>query len=206
MRPMRSAPSGASSSMSEMARAMARGSRASNRSDSGAATLLPQELSRDDQALDFAGALADGAQLDVTEEFLGRVVFDESVPAVNLHRLFGGPDGNLARVQLGHGRLAPGAHDALVLEPGGPIGEQPCGLNAGGHVGQLPLDGLKTRDGLAKLPALFRIPQRRLVRALGQPDRQGRNADAAVIENLQRVDEPLPLLADHRLCWHVTVL
>src|SRR5688572_30088846 len=175
---MRSAPSGASSSISEIARAMARGSRASSRSESVASIsgLLPQELTRDDQALDFAGALADGAQLDVTEEFLGRVVFDESVPAVNLHRLFGGPDGNLARVQLGHGRLAPGAHDALVLEPGGPIGEQPCGLNAGGHVGQLPLDGLKTRDGLAKLPALFRIPQRRLVRALGQPDRQGRNA------------------------------
>src|SRR5688572_19640769 len=102
MRPMSSAPSGASSSRSEIARAIARGSRASNRSDNGGTTLLPQELTRNDQALDFAGALADGAEFYVTEELLGRIVLDESVPAVNLYGFFSGPNGNLARIQLGH--------------------------------------------------------------------------------------------------------
>ena len=51
-----------------------------------AITLL-QQLPRDHQALDLAGAFADGAELDVAVELLDRVVLDEAVAAVDLHGL-----------------------------------------------------------------------------------------------------------------------
>src|SRR6185503_4994423 len=102
--------------MSEMARATARGSPFRTRSASASADrdsdiidVLAgprprslQELARDDEALDLAGSLADGRQLHIAEEFLGRVVFHESVAAVNLHAVFGGSDGNLAGVEFRH--------------------------------------------------------------------------------------------------------
>ena len=42
---------------------------------------------------------------------------------------------------------------------------------------------------------LARVPQRGFVRALREADRQRRDADAPGVEHLQRVDEPLPFLA-----------
>src|SRR5260370_1076896 len=45
-----------------------------------------EQLPRDHQALDLAGALADGAQLHVAIEFLDRIVLGEAVAAVDLQR------------------------------------------------------------------------------------------------------------------------
>ena len=59
---------------------------------------------------------------------------------------------------------------------------------------------------LAELPALERVAPRRLVRALRQADRQRRDADAAGVEHLQRVDESLALRADERFGRHAAVL
>ena len=41
-------------------------------------------LAADDRALDFRCAFADGAELDIALELLEWVVFDETVPAVEL--------------------------------------------------------------------------------------------------------------------------
>src|SRR5256885_11253473 len=99
MRPMSAAPAGASFSMSVMARAMARGSPESSRSDrvgSGMndGNLPAQQLPRNHETLNFARPFANRAQFDVAEEFLGRIVFDEPVPAVNLHALLGRAHGD----------------------------------------------------------------------------------------------------------------
>src|SRR5688572_33435113 len=98
---MRDAASACSSSTSEMARAIARGSPARTRSAndwSGG-----KELSGDDEPLDLARAFADSRELDVAEILFGRVVLDKPVSAMNLDAVFRRAHGDLAGIQLGHG-------------------------------------------------------------------------------------------------------
>src|SRR6266545_6799623 len=101
-----------------------------------------QELSRDDHTLDLARALADGHQLDVAEILLGGIVLHESVAAMNLDAVLGNPHRHLARIQLRHRRLERRPM-AAVLEERGAIREPAGGLDAGGGVGELPLNRLK---------------------------------------------------------------
>src|SRR3989442_4878029 len=113
--------------MREIARATARASPASTRSDKP--TLAGKELTGDDKALNLAGPLADRCELDVAEEFLRRIVFDEAVAAVYLHAVLGGAHGYLARVQHG-----PSGFErrplTLVLELLGAVRQQARRLDA----------------------------------------------------------------------------
>src|SRR5260370_37860665 len=61
-----------------------------------------EKLPRDHQTLDFAGPFANGAQLDITIEFLDRIVLDEAVASVNLQRIVADTHGRLRREQFGH--------------------------------------------------------------------------------------------------------
>src|SRR6185437_8961905 len=79
-----------------------------------------QNFPRDDHALDFAGALADGAELDVAVELLRWVILDEPIPTVELHGLVADADGDFAGVELGHAGFA-GDALACVLEHGGAL-------------------------------------------------------------------------------------
>ena len=54
-----------------------------------------ENFAGDDHALNLAGAFADGAELDVPVELLHRVVLDEAIAAVDLHRLVRHPAGRL---------------------------------------------------------------------------------------------------------------
>src|SRR5919109_3584832 len=65
---------------------------------------LAQDLARDDQALDLAGALADLADLRVPHHPLDRVLGGVSVAAEDLYRLGRSSHGQLRAIQLGHGR------------------------------------------------------------------------------------------------------
>src|SRR6187401_3539874 len=102
-RPTSSAAPGASSSIREIARAIARGSRARMRSASeGCGTALSaKQLPPNHKPLDFAGSLADGAQLDVAEVLFSGVVLHKAVAAVNLHAFLGDAHGDLAGIELG---------------------------------------------------------------------------------------------------------
>src|ERR1700733_10341911 len=80
-----------------------------------------QQLARDHQPLDFAGAFADGAELGVAKKFLHRIVFDEAVAAMDLHGFIADAHGGLGGEQLGHGRFLVDAC-AGILEPGGAQG------------------------------------------------------------------------------------
>src|SRR5688572_12259631 len=103
----RPAAASASSSISEMARAMARTSPARTRSAMEGETITSggQQLPGNHEALHLACAFTDGQQLDVTEILLGRIVLHEAVAAVHLHAVLGGAHGDLARIQLRHGGL-----------------------------------------------------------------------------------------------------
>src|ERR1700722_17551261 len=65
--------------------------------------LLAQNLAGDDQALDFAGSLTYRAQLYVAVELLYRIVLDEAVAPVQLHRLIADLHRDFTGHQLGHG-------------------------------------------------------------------------------------------------------
>src|SRR5215212_5853411 len=88
----RPAAAAASSSISEIARAMARASPDRTRSARGIGALTSgsQQLAGDDEALHFAGAFADRHQLDVAKKFLRRIILYEPIAAVHLHAIFGG--------------------------------------------------------------------------------------------------------------------
>src|SRR5579864_2760758 len=62
--------------------------------------LVLQQLPRDHQPLNFARALTNRAQLHIAVKLLRRVIFDEPIPAVNLHTFVGAPHRDLAGVQL----------------------------------------------------------------------------------------------------------
>ena len=92
-----------------------------------------------------------------------------------------------------------------VLQEGRAIGQQARRLDARGQVDELPLDRLERRDRLAELRALEGVAARGFVGALRQADRQRRDADAARVEHLQRVDEALVLGAEQRVGRHAAV-
>src|SRR5262249_45615762 len=62
-----------------------------------------QQLPRDHQALDLAGALADGAELHIAIKLFRRVVLDKAVAAVDLYAFVGRLHRHLAGIKLGHG-------------------------------------------------------------------------------------------------------
>ena len=80
-----------SSSTSEIARATRARRRASTRRRVASRDpSLGEQLPRNDEPLDFARPFADGQELDVAKELLGRIVLHEAVATVNLDAVVGG--------------------------------------------------------------------------------------------------------------------
>src|SRR6476469_6612809 len=150
-----SRPPSRSDSIRLAPRARARRSPASTRSVSDPFTkLFLQQLARDHHALDFAGALANGAQLDIAIELLDRIVFDEPVAAVDLHGFIADSDGHFGREQL--------RHRGLFCDPLAGIFHGAClkyelarRFDGSRNIRELVLDGLKFGDKPAKLLALL---------------------------------------------------
>src|SRR5579875_1926087 len=154
-----------------------------------------EDFAGDDHALDLAGPLAYRAELDVAVELFCRIVLDESVATVELDSFITDAHGNFAGVEFGHAGLARNAL-ASILEDGGALGKQPGCIELGGHIGQLPLDSLKFRDGLAELAALLYILERGIEGAPADAERECCNGDAASIEDPHGVDESLSEVAE----------
>src|ERR1039457_760044 len=91
------------------------------------ATPLSEKALRDHEPLDFARALADGAELYVPVELLDGKVLDEAVTAVDLDGALGRAHGDLGRVEL---RLCgkPGDFFSRVLGGRRPLREQARGV------------------------------------------------------------------------------
>src|ERR1700688_1121310 len=146
---------------------------------------LAEELAGNDQLLNFAGALADGTELDVAVILFGGVVLDEAVAAMDLHAFVGDAGRGFAGEELGHAGFAREADIFLIGKPRSLINEQARGLHFRGHVGELELDGLELTDGLAELLALFGVAHRGIECALRHAEAKRRDGDAPAIENLE---------------------
>src|ERR1017187_7123066 len=89
-----------------------------------------QDLAGDDQPLNFAGAFADGAELDVAVKLLSGIILDKSVAAVNLHSFVGALHRDLAGIQFGHGRLQRGLHAGIFHRAASISDARSASLNA----------------------------------------------------------------------------
>src|SRR5918996_2305768 len=131
-----------------------------------------QNLPRDDDPLDLAGAFADLADLGVAHHALDRVLGGVAVASEDLHRLGGGSHGQLGTVELGHRRLLL-ERLAVLLEPGGMIEQMGAGLDLHRHVGQLEAHRLEAADEAPELLPHAGVPQRLFVGPFRDPQREG---------------------------------
>ena len=111
-----------------------------------------------------------------------------AVPAVDLNAFIGDPHGHFAGIQFRHRRLRGRLH-SLVLHPCRAMSQQARGVDLRCHVGEFELDRLKFGDRLSELLSLLGIMQSRFISALRHADAERGDADAAAVQNFQRVDE-----------------
>src|SRR5262245_47404731 len=164
-----------------------------------------QDLARDDQPLDLAGALTDLTDLGVPHHSLDRVLGGVAVASEDLHRLRRRPHGELGAEQLGHGRLFL-ERLAVLLEPGGVVEEMSARLDLQRHVRQLEAHALEAPDVATELLPDPGVAERLLVGALGDPERQRGDPDAPRVQRLQEVDEAVARPAEEILLGHHGVL
>ena len=106
---------------------------------------------------------------------------------------------------LAHGRFH-GVGHLVVLQPGGLVGHELAGFDAGVHVGQLELDRLKLADRLVELLALLGVGQRPLEGPFGDAEGLGGDADPPAVEGVHGDVEPLPFLAEQVFDRHAQVV
>src|SRR5579862_6782113 len=140
---------GRPSSRSRMRRAARRTSPAATASAIAFGSAAKQ-LPRDHHALDLVRALADLAQLAVTQRALDGKLARVAVAAVDLHRAIARAHAGLRRPQLGHRRLARGALP-LILHPRRAAHEQAPGVELRLRVGEHELDRLVLGERAAEL-------------------------------------------------------
>ncbi len=138
--------------------------------------------------LDLGGALTNLEDLGVLVEAPDPVLGHEAVAAEDLGGLAGGGDRLLGGVQLRDGGLAL-VGQALGLLPRGVPVHVAGGLRRDLHVRDLERDGLLLGDGLAERLTLAGVADALVDAALDQPDREGGDRDAAVVEGVEELTE-----------------
>ncbi len=149
----------------------------------------------DDQALDLAGAFADGHQAGIAVDALNGILAGVAVATVDLDGIATDAFRHLGGEQFCHGGVLD-IVTALSFQPGGVVEQTAGGLDLGGSIGKHPLNGLELRDGLAEGLSFFGIRQSVLERGLGQPERKGADAEAPAIEGGKRLVQALTFGAD----------
>src|SRR5439155_1024192 len=135
------------------------------------AALQAQQLARDDDALDLAGALVDLHDLRVAEEALDGELARVAVAAQDLDRVGRDLHGRVGRPALGHGRLVGVARDPRIHLARRVVDHEPGAVHEHRHVGEHELDPLEARDRLTELLPLLRVAHRRVERRLADADR-----------------------------------
>ena len=108
---------------------------------------------------------------------------------MDLDRFRCGRDREPAGLQLGHRRLLE-ERLAGVAQVRSAVREPARGLELGRDVGELELDRLELRDGLAELLAAARVVERHVEHRLGQAERQRGDGDAPDFERAEELAEP----------------
>jgi hypothetical protein len=83
----------------------------------------------------------------------------------------------------------------IVLQPGSPKKQQLSRIELSRHIGQLELDCLIGRDGLAELNTLFGVGERIFQTGAANPAGLGADTDPAGVEARHHLLEALPMLA-----------
>src|SRR5579875_1262971 len=164
------------------------------------------ERAGDHETLYLVRALVDLSDLRVSHHALHRVLLDITVPAEHLHRIDGHRHRGVRAEDLRHRgvlrtlRMALVGHRARLVQQLA-RGGRPCF-----HVGELELDALELVDRLAELPALARVGDRVVGRALRDADRLRGRAETRFLERRERDRQALADLADDVAVRHAHVL
>src|SRR4029453_124863 len=164
-----------------------------------------QQPAGDEESLDLVRAFAHGEKLRVAEVALHGQLLDVAHAAVDLHGLAGAELGGLRGEELGHAGLE-GAAPACRLERGRLVGQELRGLDARGHLGELGLDELVLRDGLAKGLALLGVADGVLEGRPGETHTARRHIDAPALQGTHDHREACVLLAEQVLQRHARIL
>src|SRR5690606_31797676 len=134
-----------------------------------------------------------------------RALGREADPAVQLEALTGDALGDLAREPLRHRRLA---HERLagVVQAARVVHEQARRLDLGGAAGEAVPDGLDVADLAAELLALADVGERPLERPAREADHLAADADAPLVERLDRHLVAAADLAEHPVARHAHAL
>src|SRR5687768_18236854 len=132
---------------------------------------LLEQVPCDHDPLDLRGALPDLADLGVPHHALDRVILGVPIAAVHLNRLDRGAHRELGAEELRHRGLLR-KWPTVLGQPGRVKHQVLPRLDLRGDVGELELDPLEARDGLAELLAGIRVPQSLLESAFRNAERK----------------------------------
>src|SRR5213594_4609803 len=149
---------------------------------------LPENRTCNDEALDLRRPFIDLRDALVSIQLLHDVVFDESVPAVDLNRRI---DGSMGCLRCEEFRDAGFVRVPLpeILQVRGAIGQQAGGVDLRRHVRELPLNRLEVRNLLAERLSFLRVLRGLLEGPLGNSEGLRRDADPAPVESCHRDGE-----------------
>src|SRR5436190_5330073 len=152
----------------------------------------------DHETLDFARPFVDFGDLGVPVVPFGREVGQIAVAAEDLQRFLGDAVGHLGVEQLGHRGVA-AVTTAPILGDGGAPEHETAGVDLGPHVGELELDRLMFRDGLAEGLPFQRVVGRVLEGGARDAERLRRHADAPAVERAHSDLETIALGTEARV-------
>src|SRR5579862_2672548 len=153
---------------------------------------LSQYLLGDCLQLQVGRALVNLADFRVAVQLLDGVVLDEAVAAEEIDRERRHPLGDFGREDLAHRRFGEERQPGIA-QPCGVVHHQPRALDVGRGARELVLHRLELRDRFAELPAILRVLNRVVERALGESHHLRADADAPFV---QRLDRDLVAFAD----------
>src|SRR5688572_10498685 len=147
----------------------------------GSSARAAHEVTRDDDALDLARALADRAQLRVAPHALDRILAAVPVAAVDLDRVVGDAHRDLGGMELRHrGRGA--ERLARILQACGVVDEVARRLDLHRHVGELEGDRLVLVELLAEGLAIAGVAARAIEGALSDAEAERADRDPPALE------------------------
>src|SRR6266705_4773744 len=149
---------------------------------------LPENRTRNDESLDLRRPFVDLRDPLVSIQLLHHVVFDESVPAVDLNGRVDGSVGRLRREEFRDAGLIR-VPLAEILQVRGAIVEQAGGVDLGCHVRELPLNRLEVCNLLAERLSFLRVLRGFLEGPLSNSEGLRRDADPATVESCHRDSE-----------------
>src|ERR1700724_471568 len=154
------------------------------------ASVLPEELARDDLALDLGRTFVDARTSYLAIQMLQEVTALEGTGATHLDGDVDSELRGLGGEELRHCGEGTDRPDAGVMRGGRRMHEHPRGLDARGHRGELMGEALKSRQRLTERGALRSVRNGGVERRLCDADRARADARAVEIQGAHRDSEP----------------